>query len=240
MGHFRNIVCAATATVLCLSLFGCSQSESPQASSDGEHSVEESLDVVYPDGTEETVTVDFYIPEDNPLTESEKGTISLFTEKFSSWGEFFSCGDPSVGLNGRSREEDPSFQRNRTGLLNSEVARPEIIVADDELATIVIVSKGVVDSGEYPGFVVAAKNNSSETIGISGFDQKSNEAAISTLNGTQVSPSMGFQVEPGCWSYGSLTFGDIDYDEFANGIIKGNISVFEDRGDLLRTYGYEC
>lgn len=245
MGNLRKLALTAVAASLCFSISGCSQSGSSQESGGEDYSVDNSVNVVYPDGSQETISVDVYVPEKNPLTESEKGTISLFTDKFSSWGQFWSCGDPSFGLNGMSKNDDPSFQDNTTAMINSEVSRPEIVVADDDFATVVIASKGNVNSGHYPGFVVAVKNNSDDRIVVNsqnGQGTAKGNTAITTLNGEEINGSLAFSVNPGYWSYGSLTFGDADYDEFANGTVEGCICVTGKNGksEETRTYYYEA
>lgn len=248
MKSFRIIAILAVTAALSISTVGCTSGESgtqgepSQDSNDGDYTVENTVDVVYPDGSQETLNTDFYIPEKNPLTESEKGTISLFTDRFSSWGQLWSCGDSTFGFNGMKKTDDPAFRDNTTGTIDDEISRPEIIVADDEVATIVIASKGVMDSGDYPGYIVAVKNNSNGRIHVSGSygeGTAKGNTVITTLNGTEVKASLAYNVDPGCWSYGSLTFPNVDYDEFANGVVEGSI-VIADEEEEVHIYPYNA
>lgn len=171
-----------------------------------------------------------YTAADSPLTESEVGTISMFTDQFSSWGVFLDTGAIQAG------DKDPNYLETGTpALITNEYSRPETIIVDNQYGTAVVFSKYVYDreddSLDQCSYAIAVKNNTvDQRVGFS-IQSGPNYGASVAIDGAPAKASYSMALGPSQWSYSHLdvyAWGEgatstFDLSEFESMTLEGTL-----------------
>lgn len=189
------------------------------------------------------VVVPYRAGQNKELTENERGTIGLFSDEVSSWGEFMDIGQIPM------EEMDSTYVRSGVPpLMSGELARPELIVCDDERATIVIYSKYIYEregsSLDNTGLAIAFKNNTSDQRLALICESNSTYGAAVYADGSPVWASAHMQLDAGKWTicdfnigqWGEVYTESLALDIFENAVIRGTLSLTD--GDETWSYDF--
>lgn len=106
------------------------------------------------------------------------------------------------------------------------------VIADDEIATVVIVDKKT-DSFGDPGYTIKVTNNSDAAISVSAAtDQWS-------INGKMIDPAYYETIQPGKYAESFMYFSSDDVssiDELSN--VEGSLAVVNDKYETIATYAF--